>query len=199
MFSSYCWSRRLSCKTQRQDSTVNTYVLKPLSQLVKKRSKTPKRSSLWHSDDTAIKDVYACLWCPAVSYHTVNQDTERNPEDEGKHHDWAHYVISQELPWWRGMVDDVCTNIEQLEFVLSNNCHSTIKIKYQGSFFKCFWKCLMVFHIAMFVKIQKQLIVTNLPNVLMSSLSIKSHSLSITSCTCFMHFPCFNSQIKKKQ
>lgn len=23
----------------------------------------------------------------AASYHTVNQDTERNPEDEGKHHD----------------------------------------------------------------------------------------------------------------
>lgn len=29
-------------------------------------------------------------------------------------------------------------------------------------------------------------------NVLMSSLSIKSHNLSITSCTCFMHFPCLN-------
>lgn len=30
------------------------------------------------------------------------------------------------------------------------------------------------------------------PNVLMSSLSMKSHNLSITSCTCFMHFPCSN-------
>lgn len=30
----------------------------------------------------------------------------------------------------------------------------------------------------------------NSPNVLMSSLSIKSHNRSITSCTCFMHFPC---------
>lgn len=28
--------------------------------------------------------------------------------------------------------------------------------------------------------------------VLMSRLSMKSHSLSITSCTCFMHFPCSN-------
>lgn len=27
------------------------------------------------------------------------------------------------------------------------------------------------------------------PNVLMSSLSMKSHNLSMTSCTCFMHFP----------
>lgn len=30
----------------------------------------------------------------------------------------------------------------------------------------------------------------NSPNVLMSSLSIKSHNRSITSWTCFMHFPC---------
>lgn len=42
----------------------------------------------------------------AASYHTVNQDTERNPEDEGKHHDWAHYVISQELPWCGDEVED---------------------------------------------------------------------------------------------
>lgn len=41
-------------------------------------------------------------WCPAVSYHTVNKDAERNPEDEGKHHNGANYVISQELPWKRG-------------------------------------------------------------------------------------------------
>lgn len=30
----------------------------------------------------------------------------------------------------------------------------------------------------------------NFPNVLMSSLSMKSHSRSMTSCTCFIHFPC---------
>lgn len=31
-------------------------------------------------------------------YHTVDQDTERDPEDEGKHHHRAHDVISQEFP-----------------------------------------------------------------------------------------------------
>lgn len=31
----------------------------------------------------------------------------------------------------------------------------------------------------------------------MSSLSIKSHNRSITSCTCFMHFPCFNTRMAK--
>lgn len=29
----------------------------------------------------------------------MNHDAERNPNDERKHHDWAHDVISQELPW----------------------------------------------------------------------------------------------------
>lgn len=31
------------------------------------------------------------------------------------------------------------------------------------------------------------------PNVLMSSLSMKSHNRSITSWTCFMHFPCWKN------
>jgi len=34
----------------------------------------------------------------AGSYHAVNENTERNPEDKRKHHDGAHDVISQELP-----------------------------------------------------------------------------------------------------
>lgn len=35
------------------------------------------------------------------SYHTVDEDAEGNPEDEGKHHHGAHDVVSQELSWWK--------------------------------------------------------------------------------------------------
>lgn len=60
-------------------------------------------STFNHRAAEHTKDTRSGLdWCPAVSYHTVNKDAERNPEDEGKHHDRAHYVISQELSWWRG-------------------------------------------------------------------------------------------------
>lgn len=38
----------------------------------------------------------------------------------------------------------------------------------------------------------------DIPKVLMSNLSMKSHSLSITSCTCFMHFPCLDERDLKK-
>lgn len=31
----------------------------------------------------------------------MNQDAERNPEDEGKHHHRPHDVVSQELPYGR--------------------------------------------------------------------------------------------------
>lgn len=63
-------------------------------------------------------------WFPAVSYHTVNQDTERNPEDEGKYHDRAHYVISQELSWWRGGVETVVETTKQKEEVKES--HKTL-------------------------------------------------------------------------
>lgn len=71
------------CRANRIHETLNTVIIQ-------------KSASHWRKTGTSEK------WCSAGSYHTVNQDTERNPEDEGKHHDWAHYVISQELPWWRG-------------------------------------------------------------------------------------------------
>lgn len=124
----------------------------------------PKRAS--HSTLKTLRT--GVNWCPAVSYHTVNQDTERNPEDEWKHDDRAHYVISQKLPWWRGEVKRRTQTI---------NTQSNHKTNFPSN------------HIPV---VGKQPAVNDLPNVLMSSLSIKSHNRSITSCTCFIHFPCDN-------
>lgn len=92
----------------------------------------------------------------AWSYHTVDEDAEGDPEDEGKYHHGAHDVVSQELPWF-GRVGG-----QKAGRSPSRSRPPSVR---------------------------------NSPKVLMSSLSMKSHNLSITSCTCFMHFPCWDGWV----